>query len=538
MNYYLYCLDLDDVKFAFDEFGQKVIQISSVGELNKNDFSFCEIGDYLFLFDSVSFLCCFILKVTSVSSSGIEAVLVQQSNEGVSVREYLDSSNSQVKRIDEDVVREVVKRLIEVNLGVTTTQKGNDELQSLSAEEQFINKDYSSDKLSISQLAKLLKKMYEGCDESGDSKIAAIYSFCLKYAGRFPVNESNVPKAIVAEAGMYESYAAEINKGILIYNSILNNRFGISFYDKYGNRIYPELPVIPRRTRTKYPLNRIFYGAPGTGKTHSTAIHSVAICMDKPLSEFVSMKREELMDIYNNLVSNGRISFVTFHQSYGYEDFVQGIRPDTSSPEMSFVLKDGALKTIAQKAMKNPNQDYVMIIDEINRGNISKIFGELISLLEEDKRWGEVNELRAILPSGEPFALPNNLYLIGTMNSADKSISLIDAALRRRFEFVEVVPNAEMIDNPTLKQIFSRLNEALVGELKNTDSLIGHSYFMNRSEDDVEEILNNKVIPLLYEYLYDVQNDVERILAIGLEGSGFRIPSNIGLARLRVERIS
>ena len=410
------------------------------------------------------------------------------------------------------------------------------ELSGSQRVDTYINANLSSDVLTVDELAKLLKDMYDGCDESGESKTTAIHSFCLKYAGRFPSDESNVAMAILTAAGMPESYVTEINKGIRLYDSILYNKFGIFYCDKNGNRIYPKLPALKPRTRKTYSLNRILYGAPGTGKTYSTAVHSVAICNDKPFSSYESIKREDLMNEYKSLVDSGRISFVTFHQSYGYEDFVQGIRPDVSSGDMRFVTKDGSLKMIADEAMYHPEHDYVIIIDEINRGNISKIFGELITLIEEDKRWGETNQLQAKLPSGEPFAIPNNLYIIGTMNSADKSISLIDAALRRRFEFVEVMPKADMIKDTILKKVFSNLNEALKKELKSTDSLIGHSYFMNKTVDDFDEVLNNKVIPLLYEYLYDVQSDVERVLSRSLEGTPFRIANSGGFSRLRVEK--
>ena len=273
------------------------------------------------------------------------------------------------------------------------------------------------------------------------------------------------------------------------------------------------LPKLKERVRKTYSLNRIFYGAPGTGKTYSTAVSAVAICCpDKSLKYYEDLDRKTLMDQYNKLVDDERISFVTFHQSYGYEDFVQGIRPDVSSGDMKFKTEPGVLMKIASRAMNDSDNDYVLIIDEINRGNISKIFGELITLLEEDKRWGEVNGIQVKLPSGDPFAMPNNLYVIGTMNSADKSISLIDAALRRRFEFIEVLPDENMIHDETMKNLFLDLNKALDSKLHNPDLLIGHSYFMNHSSKDLPDILNNKVIPLLYEYMDDDEDDVRDVL--------------------------
>ena len=162
------------------------------------------------------------------------------------------------------------------------------------------------------------------------------------------------------------------------------------------------------------------------------------------------------------------------------------------------------------------SNNYVIIIDEINRANISKVFGELITLIEDDKRWGEVNALSVTLPSGDKFAVPNNLYIIGTMNSADKSISLIDTALRRRFEFVEVTPNYELIDDSTLKKVLKTLNDNLVEQLESTDLLIGHAYFIGKTANDLPQIMNCSIIPLLYEYFYDnakkVKDQVKKAL--------------------------
>lgn len=278
------------------------------------------------------------------------------------------------------------------------------------------------------------------------------------------------------------------------------------------------LPNLPPRTRKRYPLNNILYGAPGTGKTYSTAQYALAIAEDKEFEQIASEARSEVMDRYNILVSAGRIVFTTFHQNYGYEDFIQGIRPDTSSSNMAFKTVDGVFKVIAEKAMENPQLDYVIIIDEINRANISKVFGELITLIEDDKRWGEVNAIDVTLPSGEIFAVPNNLYIIGTMNSADKSISLIDTALRRRFDFVEYEPKSELVNDPDLKKILERLNSGISSELGSTDLLIGHSYFMNKTLDDLTEIMNRNIIPLLYEYFFDNQKKVEAQVKAATEG--------------------
>jgi len=264
-----------------------------------------------------------------------------------------------------------------------------------------------------------------------------------------------------------------------------------------------------------YPLNLIIYGAPGTGKTYSTVEYALAIIENRVVD--LSLKsdndRKAILAKYNACIKNGQIVFTTFHQNYGYEEFIQGLRPDKDSERLAFKTVDGVFKIIADKALRDESgKNFVIIIDEINRANISKVFGELITLIEQDKRWGEVNQTCATLPSGELFAIPNNLYVIGTMNSVDKSISLIDAALRRRFNFIEQKPEINLVHDETLKLVLKNLNLDLVNELNSTDLLIGHSYFMNRDKKDLSKILNNNIIPLLYEYFYDNKRKVANIL--------------------------
>jgi len=148
---------------------------------------------------------------------------------------------------------------------------------------------------------------------------------------------------------------------------------------------------------------------------------------------------------------------------------------------------------------KVERKNYYLVIDEINRGNISKIFGELITLIEEDKR----DTLEVTLPySKQPFKIPSNLYIIGTMNSTDKSIALIDIALRRRFTFLKMKPNAELITFTKARAIFIELNKKITENL-GEDYQIGHSYFMKiEDEDDLDFVLEYKIIPLLEEYYY------------------------------------
>ena len=299
-----------------------------------------------------------------------------------------------------------------------------------------------------------------------------------------------------------------------------------------------EIEREPREEKI-HPLNLIIYGAPGTGKTYSMVDYALAIIDNIGIEEFreTFSDRKANRTRYKELVKAGQIVFTTFHQNYGYEEFIQGLRPDKDSPTLAFKNVDGVFKKIADKALNDANNNYVIIIDEINRANISKVFGELITLIEEDKRWGEVEEMSATLQSGEPFAVPNNLYIIGTMNSADKSISLIDAALRRRFDFDEQKPDANLIKDETLKTVFTRLNNKLVADLQSTDLLIGHSYFMNKTADDLESIMNRNVIPLLYEYYYDVRTKVAKTVEDAIKDTGVVIvDKKDDFGRLSVER--
>lgn len=291
------------------------------------------------------------------------------------------------------------------------------------------------------------------------------------------------------------------------------------------------------RVNLIHPLNFIIYGAPGTGKTYSTAEYALAIIESRAVDTRRKSyeERKAVMAAYNDYVRKGQIVFTTFHQSYGYEEFIQGLRPDTKSGKMAFITVDGVFKRIADDALDNHEKNYVIIIDEINRANISKVFGELITLIESDKRWGEVNETCATLQSGDIFAVPNNLYIVGTMNSADKSISLIDAALRRRFEFIEQYPNVSLVDDPTLRKVLSKINTILADSLESSDLLIGHSYFMGKTVDDLCAILNNSIIPLLYEYYYDNKKKVIGVLTDALKDLGIKIVDD-KISRVRVEK--
>lgn len=371
-----------------------------------------------------------------------------------------------------------------------------------------------------------------------------------------------------------------------------------------------------------FPLNQILYGPPGTGKTYNTVLKAAKIVRGNE-----NISYDEALKVFNENL-NDQIEFITFHQNYSYEDFIQGLRPDTENgKDLSFEKKDGVFKRIADRALKNieasnnpssvkkdfdvvfqellqpfydgdveeleikmkkssfyitevgeksiefrknigdsnhtlsintlrkmydkgendiilgglqpyynpilellltkgksqvttvSRKNYVIIIDEINRANISRVFGELITLIEEDKRSHGKIPMRVTLPSGDSFIVPSNLYIIGTMNTADKSISLLDIALRRRFEFVPMYPNTliQGVNSPT---VLETINAEII-KRKGHDFTIGHAYFMGETYT-LEKTINSKVIPLLLEYFMNDEKEVATILkAADIEVTGW-----------------
>ena len=363
--------------------------------------------------------------------------------------------------------------------------------------------------------------------------------------------------------------------------------------------------------------NTILYGPPGTGKTYHTAIYAVAICEEngdlKKVEALAKANYNEVYKRYQKLIDEKRVVFTTFHQSYCYEDFIEGIKPEISNiagkKEVYYDVKPGVFKAFCYKSsfefawkrmvddikagtlkdfmrrtgnrigfvatasdsalsptiskanlvhmnavyssfcnttyddrdkLDDPNkktefdyhyaiidklnEDYrlsqnrVFIIDEINRGNISKIFGELITLIEDDKR----DVASATLTySGESFTVPKNIYILGTMNTADRSIALMDTALRRRFTFEEMMPEPDILTDEEKYQIsVSKLLEAIndrIEYLYDREHTIGHAYFKEfigkqGSIDDLRKIFKNKILPLLQEYFYDDYEKIRLVL--------------------------
>lgn len=235
-----------------------------------------------------------------------------------------------------------------------------------------------------------------------------------------------------------------------------------------------------------------------------------------------------------------RYSVVTFHQSYGYEEFVEGLRPvlgaESEAGQIQYEIRAGVFKELCRRAHLTPNQRFAMVIDEINRGNISKIFGELITLIEPDKREGAKSAISVMLPySGEAFSVPPNVDIIGTMNTADRSLALLDTALRRRFEFVPVWPDARdeagaplfglrvcvgeerVIDIPRMLSVMNQRIEALYDR----DHGIGHAYFTTLAQvpdgekrfEALSRIFSHRIIPLLEEYFFEDWQKIRLVLA-------------------------
>ncbi|EAH9174025.1 AAA family ATPase [Campylobacter jejuni] len=495
----------------------------------------------------------------------------------------------------------------------------------------------------------------------------------------FPKDEDEFKEAVVKNGGM-SVYVYQEGKFIDEFHtksqgdkwtsSILNylktmSKDGEIFYRYYKNCKFFAIPkntfskddfkIIKDNINNNISLNQILYGSPGTGKTYHTIDKALEILGENLES------RDEKKAKFDEYVKNGQIVFTTFHQSYGYEEFVEGIKPSLNSDENSqinYKVKDGIFKELCKKALENRddiesfnfyindlkektkedannpekyfqlpntkysiqyrggktfrikfddmsknhkdypvsidnieklyktsnideiynsayvkailnylksqglkdykekdekiNLPYIIIIDEINRGNVSKIFGELITLIEPSKRLGNEEALELTLPySGEKFGVPKNVYIIGTMNTADRSITSLDTALRRRFEFVEMMPNSDLlnnvfickdVENPNededylgddaktegyaeiLQNILISINKR-IEFLLDREKTIGHAFFMSEAvkfnknnwikPDEYEEdwyvlsisklkkVFQNKIIPLLQEYFYN-----------------------------------
>ena len=353
-----------------------------------------------------------------------------------------------------------------------------------------------------------------------------LFEYYLAYA-KYITYEKNWSRINESKEELKIAYEKELNKILETLEKLNSEKINSMVDEREENSIHIKKDF-------NFPLNTILYGPPGTGKTYNSVFYSVGI-IEKNESIFKLKNDDEVFKKFKEYKEKNLIKFITFHQSYGYEDFIEGIRPylEEDSKDLKYTLHSGIFKDMCKRAKNDKENNYVLVIDEINRGNISKIFGELISLIEPSKREGEKEEMEVILPySKENFIIPKNLYIIGTMNTADRSIALLDIALRRRFHFIEIMPQYDIlkdIEDIKIASLLSTINEK-IEFLLDREHTIGHSYFLNISTfEELVKVFKNSIIPLLQEYFYD---DFEKIKTI-FSNNDFIISKNISLNNQR-----
>jgi len=294
----------------------------------------------------------------------------------------------------------------------------------------------------------------------------------------------------------------------------------------------------------------ILYGPPGTGKTYwaENAANELA-AQSNFQKTFDQLSDHQRSSITGDGERFGAVRTCCFHPAYGYEDFIEGYRPEQADGQMIFSLRDGIFKKLCKDALDKPETSFYLIIDEINRGDVPRIFGELMTIIEKDKRGKSI-----MLPtSGDQFKVPKNVFIIGTMNTADRSIALLDAALRRRFGFIELMPDASVLENANVRGInLARWLEALnlrICEYVGKDARnlqIGHSYLLKDDGTPITEFsefartFHEEIIPLLEEYCYEDYSTLEKILGSGIVDLNdqkifhelFRIPGHEGLLQV------
>jgi 5-methylcytosine-specific restriction endonuclease McrBC GTP-binding regulatory subunit McrB len=321
-------------------------------------------------------------------------------------------------------------------------------------------------------------------------------------------------KGFSAETGNHNyRIRYKLNNSHLITNkNPINYPEGKEVYEKYMiNDFVQETGYSAEKANTWFTLLKrknqiILQGPPGTGKT------------------FIAKRLAKL------LVSEtlGSIETVQFHPSYSYEDFIQGIFPTLVSGGITFSVKDGRLVNYAKEASNNSPEPFVLIIDEINRANLSQVFGELLYLLEYREE-----EIK-LATNGELFRLPKNVYFIGTMNTADRSIAIVDHALRRRFSFIRIQPEYDVLENHLKK--LDMPSKPLIDVLKKINNVIGDpnyevgiSYFMVDKKDLLENlklIWISEIEPYLEEFFYDQISKIDRFRWENLSSDSFQVYIN------------
>jgi len=273
----------------------------------------------------------------------------------------------------------------------------------------------------------------------------------------------------------------------------------------------------------------ILYGPPGTGKTYWAGLSAQEMAarfnFHKAWSELSDDQIGELVGTGDSC--RGYVRICCFHPAYGYEDFIEGYRPISTEGQLHFEMRDGIFKRLCDDASHQPDKRFYLLIDEINRGDIPRIFGELLTVLEKTKRGKKIT-----LPvSGRTFVVPENVYVIGTMNTADRSIALLDTALRRRFGFIELMPDLELLKDVVvagipvalwLKRLNQRICEHVGRDARNLQ--VGHTYFLEGSQPittfpQFATVVREDIIPLLEEYCYEDYSVLEKILGPALVAS-------------------
>ncbi|WCL82242.1 AAA family ATPase [Saprospira sp. CCB-QB6] len=254
------------------------------------------------------------------------------------------------------------------------------------------------------------------------------------------------------------------------------------------------------------PLNQLYYGPSACGKTRAARLEALSICEGLPLAQIQQLSAKDIEDRLEEQREAGHLAILAFHPSMSYEDFMEGIKPKMQANQLTYVLEEGLFKRIAKAALAQPLKRFVLFIDELNRAAVGQVFGELLSLLSPENRLGGTEPLHIQLPySKETFALPNNLYIIATMNEGDRSLHSLDWALRRRFHAISLRPQPQLLgqcQGIDLNQLLTSLNQRIRLHFSAAQEL-GHGYFLGiRQLEELQQCFEQQILPLLESYAY------------------------------------